>query len=88
MEDTKSQRGAKRLTEDDENVQLWFITDEDGTPVSGEWGAKARDKARSLWRTVHASRVMPATWGEADSMLREYFITEMEKSFWESSLQR
>ncbi|KAJ7640022.1 hypothetical protein DFH06DRAFT_1430639 [Mycena polygramma] len=81
MQDAKSSRGSKRLAEDDENVQLWFVTDKHGETVPGSWGTEARKKARGIWATAQLERAMPPTWSEADSVLREFFAYEMELTF-------
>ncbi|KAJ7138749.1 hypothetical protein C8R43DRAFT_955226 [Mycena crocata] len=81
MEDTKARRGSKRLSEDDENVTFWFVTNTDGTEVTGSWGREARQHARAIWVQLHTEGVAPFHWSEASMTVREFYAYHMELKF-------
>ncbi|KAJ7131573.1 hypothetical protein C8R43DRAFT_1133788 [Mycena crocata] len=81
MEDTKARCGSKRLSEDDENVTFWFVTNIDGTEVTGSWGREARQHARAIWVQLHTEGVAPFHWSEASMTVREFYAYHMELKF-------
>ncbi|KAJ7182569.1 hypothetical protein C8R43DRAFT_1116204 [Mycena crocata] len=81
MEDTKARRGSKRLSEDDENVTFWFVTNTGGTEVTGSWGREARQHARAIWVQLHMEGVAPFHWSEASMTVREFYAYHMELKF-------
>lgn len=81
MQDSISKRGSKRLSEDDENVMFWFLTSENGTPMSGSWVKSVRATARSIWAYLHSQHAAPLTWSEATSLTRAYYAEEMERVY-------
>ncbi|KAJ6511946.1 hypothetical protein C8R47DRAFT_674021 [Mycena vitilis] len=82
MADAQSQRGSKRLVEDDENVTLWFIEDEKtGKPVSGARAKAMRSQARKIWTYLKGLGKLATQWGNVDSVARSYYAGEMRRFF-------
>ncbi|KAJ7226391.1 hypothetical protein C8J57DRAFT_1389549 [Mycena rebaudengoi] len=77
----QSQRGSRRLVEDDENVMAWFIENKDGDAITGTRAKQVREKARSLWIHLYDTGHCPQNWSDASSLVRDYYAYELALSF-------
>lgn len=75
------QRGGTRAAQG-ENVNLLFIENADGTPITGTLAAEMREHARSIWRGLHKKNAAPEKWGDASNEIREQYYHEMESKFY------
>ena len=65
-----------------EIVNLLFIENADGTPITGTLAAEMREHARSIWRGLHKKNAAPEKWGDASNEIREQYYYEMESKFY------
>ena len=65
-----------------ENVNLLFIENADGTPITGTLAAEMREYTRSIWRGLHKKNAALETWGNASNEIHEQYYYEMESKFY------
>ncbi|KAJ7156578.1 hypothetical protein C8R43DRAFT_949424 [Mycena crocata] len=84
--DEFNHRKSAKGPNENENTQLWFLTTEDGTPVTGAYGKDVGAHARSIWVFLYRKGLAPPTWGEAPSNVLGYFARGMETKYTEFRL--
>ena len=81
LEASSGQQGSTCAAQG-ENVNLLFIENANGTPITGTLAAEMREHTRSIWRGLHKKNAALEKWGNASNKIHEQYYYEMESKFY------
>jgi len=82
----KKRKGKTRASEG-ENVQMQYVVDKDGTPVTGYQATQMRQVARSIWTQLASAGIAPRKWmTDIPLTVADTYRKEMQTRFPELAL--